>query len=99
MMGFGLLYQWLSLINQRYGQIDISQQETLPSCRGWLLTHESCRNGGEEELLAPDRDSVLGVLHLPDQVLQLTEEDYIRQCGRKQFLSKHDYTLPEQRRY
>ena len=77
----GLLYQWLSLINQRYGQIDISQQETLPSCRGWLLvlTHESCRNGGEEELLAPDRDSVLGVLHLPDQVLQLTQEDYNRQ--------------------
>ena len=72
----GLLYQWLSLINQRYGQIDISQQETLPSCRGWLLTHESCRNGGEEELLAPDRDSVLGVLHLPDQVLQLPQEDY-----------------------
>ena len=77
----GLLYQWLSLINQRYGQIDISQQETLPSCRGWLLTHESCRNGGEEELLAPDRDSVLGVLHLPDQVLQLTQEDHSRQFG------------------
>ena len=35
------------------------------------LTHESCRYRGEEELLAPDGDSVLQVLHLADKILQL----------------------------
>ena len=36
-----------------------------------ILTHESCRYGCEEKFLAPDWDSVLQVLHLSDEILQL----------------------------
>ena len=35
------------------------------------LTHESCRYGCEEKFLTPDRDSVLQILHLSDEILQL----------------------------
>ena len=35
------------------------------------VTHESCWDGGEEELLTPHRDAGLRVLHLPQDILQL----------------------------
>ena len=38
------------------------------------LTHESCRYRGEEEFLTSDRNTMLQILHLTNQVLQLKYE-------------------------
>ena len=61
----------LTANRNNYEQILRLSKPFLKNSKENKLTHESCRNIGEEKFLRANRNPVFRILHFPNKVLQL----------------------------